>query len=202
MNFDNKSIYAVNKKSEDIIYPFNDGEVVIIRKVLIEEEIKIIQIKRPIGLEAEINILSPGEMNASVFDESKHISDKDYHERECHDKRTARKSVSIDGIIETSLLSTESPEDILIEQEEEATNENIRTIENAMRIMAICLTETQKRRYLMHHLQGMSTRQIASVEGTNQKSIVESLQQAEKKIKIFSEKAKNTPSKQFKNGDK
>ena len=57
------------------------------------------------------------------------------------------------------------------------------------------LTEVQRRRFLMHRVVGLTTRQIAELEGSKQQSIVESLQAAEKKIKKFWQRAKNTLSK-------
>ena len=47
------------------------------------------------------------------------------------------------------------------------------------------LTDIQRKRYLLYTIQGLSTWQIADLEGTNQKSVYESLQAAEKKIRKF-----------------
>ena len=45
------------------------------------------------------------------------------------------------------------------------------------------LTEVQRRRYLMYHLKGKTTREIAALEGVNQSKVMNSLILAEKKIK-------------------
>ena len=47
------------------------------------------------------------------------------------------------------------------------------------------LTETQRRRYIQYHAYGLSTWEIAATEGTNQKSVHESIQAAEWKVKEF-----------------
>jgi DNA-directed RNA polymerase specialized sigma24 family protein len=47
------------------------------------------------------------------------------------------------------------------------------------------LTEIQRRRYIQYHVDGLSTWAIAELEGVNQKSVYESIQAAEKKIKKY-----------------
>ena len=54
-----------------------------------------------------------------------------------------------------------------------------------------CLTETQRRRMLLF-IEGWSFRNIAEQEGTNHKSVEESIKAAQKKIQKF---LKNTPTK-------
>jgi DNA-directed RNA polymerase specialized sigma24 family protein len=47
------------------------------------------------------------------------------------------------------------------------------------------LTEVQRRRYLLHHVDGMSLRQIADAEGVVHSKIQKSIEGAEKKIRKF-----------------
>jgi DNA-directed RNA polymerase specialized sigma24 family protein len=47
------------------------------------------------------------------------------------------------------------------------------------------LTAVQRRRYLLHVVKGLSTRKIAEMEGVEQRSVMDSLEWAEKKIKKF-----------------
>ena len=46
-------------------------------------------------------------------------------------------------------------------------------------------TEIQKRRFIQHFFQGLSTRQIANLEGVHQRAVWDSLMWAEKKLKKF-----------------
>jgi len=59
---------------------------------------------------------------------------------------------------------------------------------NPVDILAQCLTETQRRRFLLH-ARGISTRQIAQAEGVSQRTIMDSLQESDRKIKIFLQNA-------------
>ena len=45
------------------------------------------------------------------------------------------------------------------------------------------LTEVQRRRFVMHRIEGLTTRQIAEIEGVGHSKIQKSLEGAEKKIK-------------------
>jgi len=49
------------------------------------------------------------------------------------------------------------------------------------------LTETQRRRYILHHAYGQTTREIAAAECAHFTTVHESLQTAERKIKQFLE---------------
>ena len=74
------------------------------------------------------------------------------------------------------MCGVSSPEDSYIGAEKKA--EQLKKVKKALSK----LTEIQRKRYLLYTIQGLSTWQIADLEGTNQKSVYESLQAAEKKI--------------------
>lgn len=79
----------------------------------------------------------------------------------------------------------DTPESILTDSEAEAES-------NARYAQALTLlTEVQRSRFLMYAA-GLSTHEIARREGTNQKSVHESIEAARKKLKKFYE---DTPSK-------
>jgi len=83
----------------------------------------------------------------------------------------------------------DTPETIAVEKEA-STESNARVAE----ALAL-LTEVQKRRFLMYAA-GLSTHEIARREGSNQKSVHESVEAARKKLqKFYSDKLKSTPSK-------
>jgi DNA-directed RNA polymerase specialized sigma24 family protein len=111
------------------------------------------------------------------------ISDEDYHQRKLHDQRTTRMDVPLyEGAVG---LLDEPFEDVL----------KSHTVDEALAVLEQCLTETQRRRYLLHTRDGQSTRQIAQAEGVSQHAIMDSLQESERRIKKFLKSA-------FSNGPK
>jgi DNA-binding CsgD family transcriptional regulator len=125
------------------------------------------------------------------FDRWKALSDKDYHEQELQSQRSTRRNVSINEIPDCAFVT-----DTLGMDEQVA---DARNIENAVRVLA-CLTQTQ-RRHLMYTREDMTTRQIAQAEGVAQRSVMDSIQASERKIKIFLKTAENALSKRPENDD-
>ena len=181
MNYDNKSNYAINKKTEDIVYPFADGTVKYYRK----ENGKIYEIITDAKTTKMVELAS-WEMTVEQFDWMKVLSDTDYHESELHGKRTTRQNVSINKMMETNCIANRSAEQEYFDYLAalEAPPET-KTYDNAIKILNKCLTEKQKRRFLLLHYHGLSTRQIAAMEGSAQRTIMDSIELAEKKIKKF-----------------
>ena len=95
-------------------------------------------------------------------------------------------NVDIDKLENTDLLSVQSVEDDYIERIDAAV-EDYRTLENAMKVLDSCLTKIQKKRYITSRAKGLSTREIAEKEGVSQRTVQDSLELAERKIKIFQE---------------
>ena len=155
------SDYALNKVNKKaVVYHFADGIVeVILADYLVE---------------------NPGKTEAD-FRALKELSDADYFERDREDYRQTYKNVSLHGLDETEVCSVPSPEDELIEQPEQAVRKERRR-DLGLRAFDT-LTEVQRRRYIQHKVDGLSTWEIAKLEGSNQKTVYESLQAAEKKIK-------------------
>ena len=178
MNYDNKSDYALNKDTEDIVYLFADGQEVRYRK----ENGKVYKVVDS----TDITEVPLWEMSVEEFDRVKAISNADYHERELHSKRTTRDNVSINKLIETNCVSGKSAEQEYFDYLEalDAPTET-RTLKHAMAILDECLTETQRQRYIQHHYIGLTIREIADKEGTHFTTVHESLQTAEKKIKKY-----------------
>ena len=115
------------------------------------------------------------------FDLWKALSDEDYHTRELLSRRIARYSLPLDesicGCVDEYDDGTQSQIVCALDQ----------------------LTETQRRRCLLHFHDGLSTRQIAQMEGVSQHAIMTSLNESRRKIKKFS---KMTSQKTPKNGDR
>ena len=122
------------------------------------------------------------------FERWKAFSDGDYHARELDGRRIVRDCLPLNedicGCVDDYF--DEAPPDS-------------RTMENAMDILEQCLTETQRRRYLLHNRDGLTTRQIAQAEGVSQHAIMTSLHESEKKLKKF---RKSTFSERPENGDR
>ena len=172
MGFNSKSDYALNKKSEGIVYKFSAAvggnscipEIVTLSAADFEEE-----------------------KNAR-FAAIKAMSDDDYHETELYDKREDRQTVCLHSIEGTDWCAAESPEDKYFRHLDEQERTGIRTLDNAFGIMEKCLTEIQRRRFYQHFYLGWTTRKIAANEGVSQMTVFESLKSAEKKIKKFLKK--------------
>ena len=186
MKFDNKSDHAINKNTDDIVYRFANDEEIRYRK----ENDRIYMLTNF----EEIFEVPSSEMSIEDFDRIKLISKKDYHETEKKDKRDNRQNVSINNLTETMCTADRSTEQEYFDYLAalKALPE-IRTIDNAIAIINECLTEIQKRRYLLYHFSGMNTLEIAKFEGITQPSVFESILSAQKKIeKYFFKKRKNT----------
>ena len=154
------SDYAVNKHAKGIVYRFADQTVEITLEDYLRE--------------------NPGKREAD-FMELKDLSDKIYENQVRDENRQTYKNTAIQGLEETDAFAVLSPEDILIGQTEQAEKEKQR--KQIAKTVWDSLTEVQRRRYYLHAVKGFSTWEIAAKEGTNQKSVYESLQAAEKKIK-------------------
>lgn len=189
MKYDNKSDYAINKNTDDIVYRYADGT----EKRYLKENGKVYQIVKD-GKSTKTVELPSWEMTVEQFDWMKSVSDEDYHERELHTKRTTRENVTIGKLTETNCVADRSTEEEYFDNlDDPDAPPDIRTMENAMEIINVCLTEKQKRRYVQHHFCGISTVEIAVIEGVKQQSVSENLVAAQKKIKkYFLKSRKNT----------
>ena len=152
--------YAANKNAEGIVYRFADKTV----EITLEDYLR----ENP-------------DKTAADFAEIKALSDEDYYERNKVDYRQTWKNVSIGSMDGSHVSYVESPENEIVERDEQSS---LRQWRNSVAHQALAkLTETQKRRYFLYHIKELSTWKIAELEGANQKSVYESLQAAEKKIK-------------------
>jgi hypothetical protein len=159
------SDYAVNKNAAGIVYRFADQTV----EITLEDYLR----ENP-------------DMTEADFAELKALSDSDYYDRDRSGYRQTWKDVSFEGLEETDLLTAPSPEDDYFDRLER-TAEAERKTTLAKRAMGK-LTETQRRRYVMRHVHGMTLREIAGSEGAHFTSVEESILAAERKIKIILKK--------------
>ena len=157
------SDYALNKVNKDaIVYKFTDGIVEVTLADYLADNLD--------KTEADFRAL-------------KRWSDANLLKQDRKNYRQTYKNVSLHGLDETEACAVPSPEDELIEQpEREAKKEHRRDLG----LQAFeTLTEVQRRRYIQHKVEGLSSWQIAEVEGRDHKAILYSLWAAEKKIKKF-----------------
>ena len=156
------SDYALNRYSQGIVYKFADGIV----EITLEDYLR----DNPDKTEED-------------FAELKAMSDEIYYQQDRQEYRVSHRNVSISGMEDSVIASALSVDAELIQKAEEK-----KALETAIRLLESGkLTDVQKRRFCLHFFQGLSTRQIAKLEGVNQKTVWESLMWAEKKLKKFYE---------------
>ncbi len=154
------SDYAANKFADGIVYRFADTTVEITLADYLRE--------------------NPGKTEAD-FAELKALSNEMYLQQVRAENAQTKKNVSIHSLEETDLCCVASPEETLIVATEQTENRKLRK-EIAAKALST-LTEVQRRRYLFHIVNGMTTRAIAEKDGVSHVAVVYSLEQAEKKIK-------------------
>jgi DNA-directed RNA polymerase sigma subunit (sigma70/sigma32) len=162
-NFTN-SDYALNKGSVGIVYTLADGNHVTVT--------------------LEAYLAENPDKTADDFRALKAFSDGDYHEQDRRDYRNTWKNIPLDGVDDLAFMSIPSPEAEICDGSEE---EEIRRI--LARNAFDKLTDIQRKRYLMYHVKGLTTREIATIDAVSHQSVVECLAAAEKKIKKFLAKA-------------
>ena len=188
--------YVENKYTDDIVYPYKNGEVYRYRKT--EEGVLLIH-KNKNGRITE-RMLPEWEFPLSEFDRMKGISDEDYRKRNQGDVLEQRNTVSLTNLEETKICSQDvSAEDEYLNSAKEADDDDFKTLENAMAIMDACLSKKQKIRMKKYYLDSLSMDEIAEQEGLYRNAIRKSIRSSEKKIKKILQKQKKWVSKTTKN---
>jgi FMN phosphatase YigB (HAD superfamily) len=170
-NFKN-SDYALNKYNDGIVYDFADGA----------KELTL----------ADFLAANPG-ATAEDFAKLKAISDEDYRERDRNGYNQSHKDMNIEWAEQNGKCFAKSPEEAFIDAIEALGEAERRAKRVALAKLALGrLTDVQRRRYLLHVVDGLTTREIANLENseyplehTTHQAISKSLLQADKKIKKF-----------------
>lgn len=154
-----KSNYAVNKFKEGIVYHFLNGERV---EVSMDDYLS----ENP-------------EKSPEDFLELKKYSDQIYYEQVLEETRYERHRCSVGKLEETEKMTTPSLYIEFIKKEER------KDIQFAIKelLRKSKLTEIQKRRFLLHFIEGFSYREIAEIEQIHFTSVQESIGSCIKKIK-------------------
>ena len=132
------------------------------------------------------------------FERWKAFSDEDFHALDLRDWRAENGRLSLNDLTDEDVDPLPSVEDAA--DLDGPPQPDLRTTENAMAILRQCLTETQRRRYLLHIRDRLTVRQIASREQVDPMAVQHSIAAAKKKIcESFSRKAKKGSTKRPKN---
>ena len=156
--------YVFNKKSDGIVYRSCDGTTVTITKDDYLAE-------------------NPG-LTEADFLELKKFSDEIYEEEDLAESRQTRQNVSMDALGDSVQCASKSAEDVYFdtfdkEEEAELHSQKLETAEKALDI----LSDAQRRRYLMYHVDRLTVREIAKTEGISHVAVVDCLDKADKRIK-------------------
>lgn len=157
--------YAINKNAKGIVYRFADLTL----EITLEDYLR----ENPDKTETD-------------FAELKALSDSNYLEQDRCDYRQTRKNIPFYDLGESKTCASPSPEDEVIEQSiKQLEQVEIRKQRMLVKQALDKFTDIQRRRYLLYHVHGITTRKIATIEGVKHQSIIECLAWAEKKIKKF-----------------
>lgn len=152
--FDNKSIYAKNKKNKDAI--LYSGAVGVI--ILVEHDFS----------------------SQEEFEKWKSWSDEDYRNAEKRGRAFYDRVISVDTMnFEDKKI--QSAEEILIAQEEKIEHKN--EITGWIKKLKKLLTKKQYRRAWLFYAEERTINEIAELEGVKPQSIEDSLSQVRKKLK-------------------
>lgn len=185
MDYQNAEFYKLNKNNPDLVYNFAD-ELITYRKEIDENgNLQIVEYRKKDGRKGKKattrRVVPSTEMSIEDFDAWKARLTEEALEYQRFDHQTTRNNVGLENLLETDLVCEESVEDEYLHEEEERQQYDAR-IAKAREVLAI-LTPTQRKRYVLSKAYGMTTREIAEKEGCEQRAVVKSLQQAEKKLK-------------------
>lgn len=158
--FDRKSVYALNKKDKDaIVYRDADGN---------------------------INRLTRADFaSEEEFLKWKAWSDEDYHGSEKREHIYSDNTLSLYGLSDAA-ASVPSPEDDMMDGHSRQEREQLRLL--VRQGLALCLTDTQRRRLWLHCVDGMSIEKIAKLERVRHQNVSKSIAAAKRKLAGFMKK--------------
>ena len=174
----------LQKDTDTIAYAHNE-EIVLIRRVTDNAGVRLTEVKvdPETGSKISERSISDSEMKLSDFDKMKELLTEETRQEFNADWKVTKLNVDLDKLENTELLSVQSVEEDYIAKQDAV--DDFRTLENAMKVLDSCLTKIQKKRYIMSRAKGLSTSEIAEKEGVSQRTVQDSLELAERKIKIF-----------------
>ena len=159
----NKSDYAANKYSDSIVYKSVTGAYELTEEQFLRE--------------------NPSE-TPQAYQRWKIWSNHNYLDMLRKDIEERKHTVPWDELEDTLLVCAAISEDEAF-KEVERQNDPTPTLKEAYGILNSCLTEIQKRRFLLFILERKNEREIALLEGVNQSSVSRSLIVAQKRINRY-----------------
>ena len=187
-----KQIALMKKLQKDpntIAYAHSD-EIILIKREYAEDGSAVL-VEITINIDTEKTTskrsIQDTEMSLSEFVALKELLTNHTVEEFNADWRITHKDVGLEKLENTDILCLPSVEEEYIERFE--SEEDYRTMENAMNLLDELLNEKQKKWFLMSHRDGLSDREISRREGVAQTTVSRGLTVIEKKIKKFSVKA-------------
>ena len=176
----------LQKDPDTIAYAHNE-EIVLIKRVVDDDSVHLTEVtlNPETGSKISERNIPDYEMKLTDFDSMKQLLTEETRREFNADWSATKLNVDFDILEKTDLFSTQSVEDDYIERQNVA--DDYRTLDNAMKVLDSCLTKIQKKRYILSRAKGLSTREIAEKEGVSQRTVQDSLELAERKIKIFQE---------------
>ena len=153
-----KTNYKLNKNDEGIVYKYANGKTA----VLTYEKI----------LETDPTFTE------EKFKKFKELSDEMYHDEAKSDWMYNKYiKASTDDDIDLELIPTKSLEDDYFGRMD--NSKKMKAVSAALRDK---LTETQRKRFLLHALKKMTEREIAELEGVDRRAVHDSINSARKKL--------------------
>ena len=197
-----KQLYLMNRYQKDdntIAYAFSEEIILIKREYAADGKVELFEIiiNAESSKAKSKRRISDSEMKVDEFDAMKKLLTKSTKALHKTDVKISRRDCDLEKLENTEIACLPSVEEEYIAQYEEDGNHQ--RLQAATHILMSCLTEIQRKRYIQNKIKGEPTRKIAEKEGVSQRTVQDSIEQAEKKIKKFLEKAKIDLSKPSKN---
>ncbi|MBR3997407.1 MAG: hypothetical protein IKI93_03585 [Clostridia bacterium] len=180
----------LQKDPDTIAYAHCDEIILIKREAAEDGSALLVEITINIDTEKTTSkrSIQDTEMSLSEFEAMKELLTNHTVEEFNADWRVTHKDVGLEKLENTDILCLPSVEEEYIERFESEEDGDFYTIENAMEILNLCLTDVQKERYIRHKMNQEPTTQIAASQGVSQASVYESIVSSENKIKKFLKK--------------
>jgi len=158
-----KSEYATNRNKTGIIYRFVESTV---------------------EIDVQDFLQSCPELTEQDFLYWKQVSDQMYLEEKRASWRESNRNVCLHCTLKDAALTVQSAEDSYFQGLEEVKiNTQRKTLLSLAKQAINSLSDTQRRRFILHAVHQLSYREIAQVEGVSPQSVHRSVQEAKAKIK-------------------
>ena len=186
MDYQNAEFYKLNKNNPDLVFNYATGTVTYRKEATPKGKLRIVEYRKDYDKKETTRRVVPSyEFSVEDFDIWKQKLVDEALEYRRHDDITTRENVSIENLLDTDLISTDTIEDELRRKEEEKIYDQ--KLAKAKELMSM-LTPIQRERYYKHVALGKSPTEIAAEEGVAQQSVFESIERAKARIEKLKKK--------------